>query len=140
MLVNHIVLSVLGLIQCAQAYVVHLVQQVEVDGTIVETIDQMVETGDVYTTSNATDRAGYIFSHWSTSTVQPRKSSCRNANSPSRADISRGDAKIPESWREPVVRLFCIENRPVGSGFMQPSETATEHPTKPRGDMLYLET
>ena len=82
-------LSVLGLIQCAQAYVVHLVQQVEVDGAIVETIDQMVETGDGYTTSNATDRAGYIFTHWSTSTVQPRKSSCGNANSPRRADISR---------------------------------------------------
>ena len=66
-----LLLSVLGLIQCAQAYVIHLVQQVEVDGAIVETIDQMVETGDVYTTSNATDRAGYIFTHWSTSTVQP---------------------------------------------------------------------
>jgi anti-anti-sigma factor len=63
-------LGVLGLIQYAQAYVVHLVQQVEVDGAIVETIDQMVETGDGYTTSNATDRAGYIFTHWSTSTVQ----------------------------------------------------------------------
>ena len=65
-----LLLGVLGLIQCAQAYVVHLIQQVEVDGAIVETIDQMVETGDGYTTSNATDRAGYIFTHWSTSTVQ----------------------------------------------------------------------
>ena len=65
-----LLLGVLGLIQCAQAYVVHLVQQVEVDGTIVETIDQMVETGDGYTTSNAVARAGYIFTHWSTSTVQ----------------------------------------------------------------------
>ena len=51
-------------------------------------------------------------------------------------------AKISEylNKREPVVRLFCIENRPVGSGFMQPPETVTEHPTQPRGDMLYLET
>ena len=67
-----LLLSVLGLIQCVQAYVIHLVQQVEVDGAIVETIDQMVETGDGYTTSNATDRAGYIFAHWSTSTVQEK--------------------------------------------------------------------
>ena len=44
-----LLLGVLGLIQCAQAYVVHLVQQVEVDGAIVETIDQIVETGDGYT-------------------------------------------------------------------------------------------
>ena len=70
-----LLLSVLGLIQCVQAYVIHLVQQVEVDGAIVETIDQMVETGDGYTTSNATDRAGYIFAHWSTSTVQEKEAS-----------------------------------------------------------------
>ena len=62
--------GVLGLIQYAQAYVVHLVQQVEVDGAIVETIDQMVETGDGHTTLNATERSGYIFTHWTTSAVQ----------------------------------------------------------------------
>ncbi len=49
---------------------VHLVQQVEVDGEIVETIDLMPYTGDGFTTSNATARAGYIFTHWSTSVKQ----------------------------------------------------------------------
>ena len=49
---------------------VHLVQQIEVDGEIVETIDLRPYTGDGFTTSNATARAGYIFTHWSTSADQ----------------------------------------------------------------------
>ena len=52
------------------AHQVHLVQQVEVDGEIVETIDLTPYTGDGFTTSNATARTGYIFTHWSTSAVQ----------------------------------------------------------------------
>ena len=52
------------------AHQVHLVQQIEVDGEIVEIIDLMPYTGDGFTTSNAVARAGYIFTHWSTSVVQ----------------------------------------------------------------------
>ena len=65
-----LLLSVLGLAQCAMAYVVHLVQQVEVDGAIVESVDTTCETGEGYKTLNATERSGYIFTHWTTSTVQ----------------------------------------------------------------------
>ena len=49
---------------------VHLVQQVEVDGEIVETTDLTPYTGDGFTTSSATARTGYIFTHWSTSVIQ----------------------------------------------------------------------
>ncbi len=52
------------------AHQVHLVQQIEVDGEIVETIDLTPYTGDGFTTSNATARTGYTFTHWSTSAVQ----------------------------------------------------------------------
>ncbi len=52
------------------AHQVHLVQQVEVDGEIVEMIDLTPYTGDGFMTSNATARAGFIFTHWSTSAVQ----------------------------------------------------------------------
>ena len=64
--------SLLGLLCHADdlSHQVHLVQQIEVDGEIVETIDLMPYTGDGFTTSNATVRAGYIFTHWSTSTDQ----------------------------------------------------------------------
>ena len=65
-----LLLGVLGVAQCAMAHVVHLVQQVEVDGAIVETIDETHETGDGFSTSNAVERSGYIFTHWSTSAVQ----------------------------------------------------------------------
>ena len=47
--------------------------------------------------------------------VQPRKSSCRNANSPRRADISRGDARTRrfESYVKCSVK---VRLHPIGEG------------------------
>ena len=62
--------SILGVAQCAMAHVVHLVNQIEIEGEIVESVDTTCETGDGYKTLNATARTGYIFTHWTTSAVQ----------------------------------------------------------------------
>ena len=56
--------------QAAWGYVVHVVQQVEVDGVVVETIDETHDAPVALTTSNAVSRSGYTFTHWSTSAVQ----------------------------------------------------------------------
>ncbi len=69
-LVGFFLLHLLAGVRAEVAHQVHLVQQIEVDGEIVETIDLMPYTGDGFTTSNAVERAGYIFTHWSTSVVQ----------------------------------------------------------------------
>ena len=107
-------LSVLGLIQCAQAYVIHLVQQVEVDGAIVETIDQMVETGDGYTTSNATDRAGYIFTHWSTSTVQEKAVAV--TRTPQAEPISLAETRRRGEFESYAGCFMKISLHPIGEG------------------------
>ena len=56
--------------QSACGYVVHVVQQVEVDGVVVETIDETHDAPVTLTTSDAVSRSGYTFTHWSTSAVQ----------------------------------------------------------------------
>jgi len=69
-------LRILGLIvslmwcPATWGYIVHVVQQVEVDGVVVETIDETHDTTAIYTTSNAVARSGYIFTGWTTSTKQ----------------------------------------------------------------------
>ena len=56
--------------QSVWGYVVHVVQQIEVDGVVVETIDETHDAPVALTTSNAVTRSGYTFTHWSTSAVQ----------------------------------------------------------------------
>ena len=56
--------------QAAWGYLVHVVQQIEVDGVVVETIDETHDAPVALTTSNAVTRSGYTFTHWSTSAVQ----------------------------------------------------------------------
>lgn len=56
--------------QSVWGYVVHVVQQIEVDGVVVETIDETHDAPVALTTSNAVSRSGYTFTHWSTSAVQ----------------------------------------------------------------------
>ena len=56
--------------QSVWGYVVHVVQQIEVDGVVVETIDETHDAPVALTTSNVVTRSGYTFTHWSTSAVQ----------------------------------------------------------------------
>ena len=91
----HIIVLTCALLagQAAWGYVVHVVQQIEVDGVVVETIDETHDAPVELTTSMAGPRPGYTFTHWSTSTVQ---------EFPSRDDWKRAYEQVAFTVYEPM--------------------------------------